>query len=99
MKITAEQKAVLKSFHCIRLSKADDIDILRLVDNFSNSRNENLENYIKNEAFEQDSSGNVACYVVIDDENDILCYFALKSGLLFQGFKEWYELEHYKVLS
>lgn len=98
MRITPDQEDVLKSFKCIRLSKSEDKDIIRIVDNFSNPRNENLENFIKNEAFDHDRLGKVACYVIIDDDKDILCYFALKSGLLFQGFKEWYDLENYKKI-
>ena len=75
---------------CERLSA--DSDHLRLVEDFWNGRNQNLEHTLKNEAYEQDEMGQIAYYLVKNADGDILFYFSLKCGLLYDNFNEWEQL-------
>ena len=81
MKITEEQLAVLASLRCVRLSS--DENNLRLVDSFVNYRNDSIACVLRNEAFEEDESGHVAYYVVKNEFGDILFFFSLKNGMLY----------------
>lgn len=97
MNITQNQRAILDNLHCVRISSRPNA--IRLVEAFKNSQNEVLVDYIKGDAFEEDASGKAACYIIIDSDEDILCYFALKSGLLYDEFHEWREYEKYKKIN
>lgn len=68
-------------FHCERLSSNDEN--FRLVDTFTNSRNDSLASVLKNEAYEDDENGVVAYYVVKNTEGQIVFFFSLKTGLLY----------------
>lgn len=96
MRITSSQLAVLQSFDCTRFSKDDGF--LRMVDDFKNTRNENLVDYIQGDASTDDASGKTACYLVVDKDREILCYFALRSGLLYSEYEELRLYEQYKKL-
>ena len=96
MRIYESQRNALDALKCIRLS--DEEELLRLVDDFRNHRNENLVDYLQGDAFSDDASGKVACYVVMDNDNDILCFFALKTGLLYSEFEELKLYEQHKKL-
>lgn len=84
MNITPEQLSILESFVCQRLSS--DSENMRLVDNFSNHINDAIAQTLKNEAFEEDESNSIAYYVVKHSDGQILFYFSLKCGLLFDHF-------------
>lgn len=73
--------AVIDRLHCERLSSNDDN--LRLVDTFYNRRNDSLSMTLQNEAFQEDTEGSTAYYVVKNDLNQILFFFSLKTGLLY----------------
>ncbi|MDE6337571.1 MAG: hypothetical protein K2L34_13480 [Muribaculaceae bacterium] len=83
MKITPEQSALLNSFKCERLSS--NPANMRLVDNFFNRRNSSLEYTLQNEAMQEDDEGSVAYYVIKDNDDNILFYFSLKSGSLYDS--------------
>ena len=83
MKITQLQKAILESLKCERLSS--NPDNLYLVESFSNWRNESLEHTLKNEAMEEDEEGSIAYYIIKDNEDNILFFFSLKSGSLYDS--------------
>ncbi len=97
MNISKNQREILDSLQCVRISSHPDA--MRLVETFSNPKNEVLVDYIQGDAFDDDSSGRAACYIILDKDDDILCYFALKSGLLYDEFQEWKEYEKYKKLN
>ena len=84
MNITPEQLSILESFVCQRLS-SESVN-MRLVDNFSNHINDAIAQTLKNEAFEEDESNSIAYYVVKHSDGQILFYFSLKCGLLFDHF-------------
>ena len=83
MKITSEQIAILESLKCERLSSNENN--MCLVDNFFNRRNSSLEHTLKNEAMEEDAEGSVAYYLIKDREDNILFFFSLKSGSLYDS--------------
>ena len=86
MRITEEQERILGSLHCERLSS--NVDNFRLVDDFYNGRNPSIVNTLQNEAYEDDANHRVAYYVVKNNSGEILFYFSLKCGLLYDEFLE-----------
>ena len=84
MNITSDQLSILESFVCQRLSS--DGDNMRLVDNFTNHINDAIAQTLKNEAFEEDESNSIAYYVVKNADGQILFFFSLKCGVLFDHF-------------
>lgn len=86
MQITEEQQQILNSLVCERLSSNENN--LRLVDTFCNVRNGSLEHTLKNEAYEEDEAGNIAYYLIKDKDENILFYFSIKCGILYDLFGE-----------
>ena len=84
MKITPEQLRILNSLECQRLSS--DSQNMYLVECFSNDINETIAHTLQNEAFKQDESNSIAYYVVKHPNGQILFFFSLKCGLLFDHF-------------
>lgn len=84
MKITEEQRRHIDNLHCERLTSNDDN--MRQVDDFFNRRNNSISETLQNEAFEEDLSGKIAYYVVKNENGDILFYFSLKCGMLYDSF-------------
>ena len=80
MQITEEQKRILDSFTCERLSS--NPDKLREVENFCNLRNGSLEHTLKDTAYVEDETNHIAYYLIKDADGDILFYFSLKCGML-----------------
>lgn len=86
MQITEEQQQILNSLVCERLSSNENN--LRLVNTFCNVRNGSLEHTLKNEAYEEDEAGNIAYYLIKDKDENILFYFSIKCGILYDLFGE-----------
>lgn len=86
MRITDEQRQLLDSLICERLSSNGAH--LRMVDNFCNGRNGSLEHTLKNEAYAEDEDGNIAFYLIKDADKHILFYFSIKCGMLYDRFGE-----------
>lgn len=81
MRITENQQRILDSLRCERLS-SDEMN-LRHVDSFVNYRNDSIANVLRNEAYEEDEHGSVAYYVVKSKTGEILFFFSLKNGMLY----------------
>lgn len=81
MKITEEQRAILDSLVCERLSR-NSIN-MREIDSFFNSKNEKLVERLLNEAYSEDENDQIAYYLVKDKDGHILFYFSLKCGQLY----------------
>lgn len=96
MKITEEQMALINSLCCERLSS--DEENFRLIDSFYSVRNNNVAEALLNEAYQEDESGVVAYYVVKDTDKNVLFFFSLKCGLLFDEFIEGKKLARLKEL-
>ena len=86
MQITEKQRQWINSLVCERLSSNENN--LRLVDAFCNVRNGSLEHTLKNEAYEEDEAGNIAYYLIKDKDENILFYFSIKCGILYDLFGE-----------
>lgn len=93
MKITEEQRKVLDSFSCERL--AGKQENMRIVDGFYNSRNTQLEQNLKDKAYEEDENNTTAYYLIKDEEGSVVFYFSLKCGMLYD---EIVEAEKYQQL-
>lgn len=86
MKITDKQRAVLSTLCCERLSSNEKN--LRSIGCFCNNRNSCIVDTLLGEAYEEDECGAVAYYLVKNNEDDILFFFSLKCGLLYDEFIE-----------
>ena len=96
MKIRGEQLALINSLRCERLSSNEEN--FRLIDSFYSVRNNNVAEALLNEAYQEDESGIVAYYVVKDADKNVLFFFSLKCGLLFDEFIEGEKLTRLKEL-
>lgn len=84
MKITKQQLNVLDSLVVERLCDHQP-DTAALVNTFSCRKNTNLENVIRSRhAFDKDEEGTTAYYVVKAPTGELLLYFSLKCGELFE---------------
>lgn len=86
MQINKKQQNILDSLICERLSSSQTN--LQLVDSFYNRRNGSLEITLKNEAYEEDEKNHLAYYLVKHPNGEILFYFSLKCGLLYDRLGE-----------
>lgn len=91
MRISDEQKAILDSLIVERL-RDNLAENASLVNTFSNKQNPNLEKIITSRySFDKDKAGTTAYYVVKSPSGELLLYFSLKCGELFE------ELDHRKM--
>lgn len=84
MRISEEQLAVINSLTCERLSA--DENNLRAIESFCNHRNDNLVEPLRNDACQEDENSEVAYYLVKHKDGEILFYFSLKCGLLYDRY-------------
>lgn len=91
MRISDKQKALLDSLVVERLR--DNLsENASLVNTFSNDQNPTLEKIIRSKySFDRDRAGTTAYYVVKAPTGELLLYFSLKCGELFE------ELDHRKM--
>jgi len=97
MYISTEEKQVIDSLTCERLSANEEN--LRKVDGFYNRMNDSLATVLKNEAFADDESGKMAYYVVKLKDGDILMFFSLKTGLLYDQHIDEKSIKMFKKLN
>lgn len=81
MRITTEQKNLLDSFKCERLS-ANAVNE-ELIKSFTSKRGYSLVSYFKKFGLQEDIAGKTTYYVIKNTENEILMFFSLKCGALF----------------
>lgn len=86
MRITEEQKSILDSFRCERLS-SDKIN-KELIRTVVNSKGRALVAYLQALAWDEDVDGKTAFYVIKNSAGDILLFFSLKCGALFEPLDE-----------
>lgn len=94
MRITTEQQRIIDSLRCERLSSNQEN--MSLVEEFYNKRNDSIAQTLRDEAYAEDEANTIAYYVVKDEDGNILFYFSLKCGLLYDEFIEG---ERLKMLS
>lgn len=86
MQITKEQLDILEQFSCERLSQRPEHKYL-----LKNSRNEKgspLVEYLNEKAWEEDENGVTAYYLVKAPDNQVVMFFSLKCGALFDPLDE-----------
>lgn len=85
MRITNQQLDVLDSLVVERLGS--NVDNTTIVETFNNSKNPTLTDIIKDSrTLDKDRSGTTAYYVVKTHKGELLMYFSLKCGELFEVF-------------
>lgn len=81
MKITDEQQKVLDSFICERFSANDNNT--DLIDTFTSKKGSSLVDYFREYGLLEDASGETAYYIIKTQHNEILMFFSIKCGSLF----------------
>lgn len=81
MRITPEQNKILESFKCERLSS--EVVNERLIQSFTSKRGSSLVSYFKKFGLSEDREGKTTYYVIKTKEDDILMFFSMKCGALF----------------
>ena len=81
MRITTEQENLLDSFKCERLS-ANAVNE-ELIKSFTSKRGSSLVSYFKRFGLQEDITGKTTYYVIKNAENEVLMFFSLKCGALF----------------
>lgn len=79
--ITEAQKKVLEGFTCERLT-ADKMNLYR-IQSFTSARGEGLVDSLKRTGWTADTKGSVAYYVIKNERQQIVLFFSLKCGVLF----------------
>ena len=79
--ITEEQKKILNSFTCERLA-ANPLN-LQKIQNFLSYRGPGLVRNLRNTGWETDRCGSTAYYVIKNSLGQIVMFFSLKCGVLF----------------
>lgn len=86
MRITKEQLDILERFACERLSqRPEHKDLLK---NFKNEKGSLLVDYLNKRAWEEDENGITAYYLVKAPDNQVVMFFSLKCGALFDPLDE-----------
>lgn len=91
MNNSCETWSGIEFLSCERLSSTNDN--LRLVDTFFNRKNDGIADTLRNEAFSEDVEGNTAYYLVKHRNGDIMFFFSLKCGLLYDQFLDTRQLK------
>ncbi|MBE6927477.1 MAG: hypothetical protein E7467_03150 [Ruminococcaceae bacterium] len=86
MKITQEQEDILARFTCQRLTS--DPTNKEKIKEFSSAKGAPLVAYLQNKAWQEDSDGSTAYYVIKNPDGLILLFFSLKCGALFDPLDE-----------
>lgn len=86
MKITEKQEKILNTLICERLS--DNKNNEALIKDFRNEKGASIVGYLKEKAYKEDQEGSKAFYIVKTKEDDVLMFFSLKCGALFEPFNE-----------
>ena len=86
MEITKEQIDFLDSFTCERLTKSrENIEAIKA---FTNEKGELIVNYLLQYGENEDAQGLTTYYVVKGPDQEIMMFFSLKCGALFQPLDE-----------
>lgn len=79
--ITEEQKALLDSFTCERLTaRRSNLDEIQF---FTSEKGEGLVSSLQRQGWRSDMRGSTAYYVIKNPEGEIVMFFSLKCGVLF----------------
>lgn len=85
-KITEEQKKIIESFSCERLSsKKENKDLIK---QFISDKGRSLVGYLQHLAWDEDIECKTAYYLIKSPDNEIAMFFSLKCGALFDPLDE-----------
>ena len=91
MRITNEQDAILNELICERLR--DNPNSSALIQDFENEKGTLIVDYLKQYGLKEDLEGTTAFYIVRNKNNDVLMFFSLKCGELFDPLFDEAEIE------
>lgn len=91
MRITKEQQNILDDLVCERLK--DNPENSALIQDFENEKGVLIVDYLKQYGLKEDSEGNTAFYIVKTKSKEILMFFSLKCGELFDSLFDESEVE------
>lgn len=91
MRITKEQQSILDELVCERLKDNPENNLL--IQDFENEKGVLIVNYLKQYGLKEDSEGNTAFYIVKTKTNEVLMFFSLKCGELFDPLFDEGEVE------
>ncbi len=86
MQITKEQEQILNSFKCERLS-SNAING-KLIQSFFSKRGSALVSYFKQFGLREDTDGSTTYYIIKTKDNEVLMFFSLKCGTLFEPLQD-----------
>ncbi len=92
MKITKEQKEILDSLICERLSA--NLINEELIQNFASKRGSSLVNYFQKLGPKEEREGKIAYYIIKTKEDEVLMFFSLKCGALFEPLLDEEEVKN-----
>lgn len=79
--ITPEQQALLNRFTCERLT--DHPENLELIQDFESARGDGLVNALRSQGWRRDLRGTTAYYLIKNPDGEVVMFFSLKCGVLF----------------
>lgn len=91
MRITDEQKRILNDFICERLSASASNEAL--INAFVSKRGSSLVNYFKEYGMREDQDGKTAYYVIKTKQDEMLMFFSMKCGALFDALLDENEVQ------
>lgn len=91
MRIAKEQQNILDELVCERLK--DNPENSALIQDFENEKGVLIVDYLKQYGLKEDSEGNTAFYIVKTKFKEILMFFSLKCGELFDPLFDESEVE------
>ncbi len=91
MRITNEQKKILDDLVCERLSA--DVSNEALINTFVSKRGSSLVNYLKEFGLKEEQDGKTAYYVIKTRQNEMLMFFSMKCGALFDALLDENEVQ------
>lgn len=91
MRITKEQENILDSLICQRLK--DDDKNTELIKSFNNEKGILIVEYLKQYGLKEDIDGDTAFYIVKTKQDDVLMFFSMKCGELFDPLFDEEEIE------
>ena len=92
MQITKEQNELLDSFKCERFST--DAANAEMIKSFTSERGASLVSYFMNFGMKEDIQGTTTYYIIKDAQNEIMMFFSLKCGSLFEPLLDEDEVKH-----
>lgn len=92
--ITEEQKKLLNSFTCERLT--DDKHNIWRIEHFASERVAGMVDALQHSGWIEDTKGSIAHYVIKNPAGQIVMFFSLKCGVLFDSHSAQSLLEKYR---